>query len=168
LHLIIAGGALLFGLQALDVVTDGRFGLAGVALWIAFFGAVFTYPLVDAFFVSATGGSFGRAIFRFGIRKRNGERPSYGLALSRAWTCLFFGQGLCIGGVSLFTWWASYSNLSQFGASLWDRDAGTEVIHRGPSWWSWVVLVLLLGAYGSLIWLGAQAPPAPDALGPPP
>jgi hypothetical protein len=162
---MIVGASLLMGLRTLDAAFDGRLGLAALGLWIAFFGAVFTYPIVDAFFVSLTGRSFGRAIFRFGIRKRNGDRPSFGLALSRAWTCLFFGQGLCIGGVCLFTWWASYSNLSQFGASLWDRDAGTEVIHSGPSWWSWLVLVLLLGAYVSLIWLGTQSPPTP--LGPP-
>jgi lipoprotein-releasing system ATP-binding protein len=161
LHLAIVGGGLMTLLLTIDRVFNGALGLAANAFLLSFLIAVFSYPLFDALFVSNTGGSLGRAIFRFGIRKRNGERPSYGLALSRAWTCLFFGQGLCLGIVCLMTWWASYSNLSQFGASLWDRDAGTEVVHRGPAWWSWLVLMLFLAAYGGLIWLATRPLPAP-------
>jgi lipoprotein-releasing system ATP-binding protein len=160
LQIAIVGGGLATLLLELDRAFNGTWGFAANAGLIGAFAAIFSYPLIDALFVSNTGGSLGRAIFRFGVRKRNGERPSFGLALARAWTCLFFGQGLGI--VSLFTWWASYSNLSQFGASLWDRDAGTEVVHRGPAWWSWLVLAVLIVAYGSLIWFGTHLEtPAP-------
>ncbi len=111
---------------------------AGATAYIA--SAILLYPLTDALLVSTTGGSPGRAMFRFSVRQRNGKRPSFAKAFSRAWTCLFFGQSL-----GVLTYWASYTSLLEYGASLWDRDAGTEVVHRGPKWWSWLGPMMLLG-----------------------
>lgn len=123
----------------------------GVGLLCVVAGCMLTYPVTDALFVSATGGSPGRAFFRFSVRLRNGKRASFKKAFSRAWTCLFFGQSL-----GVLTYWASYTNLLEHGASLWDRDAGTEVVHRGPRWWSWIAPLIWAGVLGLDFW-GAWA-----------
>ncbi len=130
-------------------------------LWAVLALALLTFPAVDAMLLTASGGSLGRAIFRFRVQTRSGEKPSFGRAFSRALTCLFFGQGLWLGLVALLTNWASYTNLVEHGASLWDREAGTEVVHQGPKWWSWLLLVLLIGLWAGLIWLGTQPLEAP-------
>ncbi|MEQ1706745.1 MAG: RDD family protein [Terricaulis sp.] len=154
LHSAVAGAALAIIWSSVAAMTGEASGLLSWTPVVAYFGAIFTYPITDALLVSATGGSPGRAVFRFAVRRRNGAKPPFGLALSRAWTCLFFGQG--IGVASLFAWWASYSNLLQFNASLWDRDAGTEVIHRGPAWWSWLLLLIFIGFVPAVAWFSSQ------------
>lgn len=147
LHINVIGGGL---------VIAGR--LAGVETstwaWLLWLFLLFSFPFVDAFFVSTTGASLGRAIFCFSVRRRNGDKAGFKTALSRAWTCLFFGQGLWI--VWPLTYWASYTNLTEHRASLWDRDAGTVVVHRGPRWWSWIVPVLYIAAFGAGTWFWLQ------------
>jgi lipoprotein-releasing system ATP-binding protein len=161
IHYALAGTVFTFLFSALGLVLGGHVGVSvlAVASWVA---TVFSFPLVEALLVSNTGGSPGRALFRFSVRKRNGDKPSFRMAFARAWTCLFFGQGLGLG--SLITYWASYSYLMQHSVSLWDRDVGTEVVHRGPRWWSWIVpvgyvlaCVAGLGYWVSQLWLRYQA-----------
>lgn len=149
LALVISSVAISAGAgAALDWLRTGT----GAVVWIAI--GILSYPLTDALLVSASGGSPGRAMFRFCIRQRNGKRPSFAKAFSRAWTCLFFGQSL-----GVLTYWASYTNLLEYGASLWDRDAGTEIVHRGPKWWSWLGPIMLLSveAVLALAWWRAFA-----------
>jgi lipoprotein-releasing system ATP-binding protein len=122
--------------------------------WMVWLVLMLSYPIVDAIFVSSTGGSIGRAIFRFSVLRRNGDKASFKTALARAWTCLFFGQGLWV--VWPLTYWASYTNLTEYQASLWDRDAGTQVVHRGPKWWSLIVPIIYVAAAGVGGWFWAQ------------
>jgi lipoprotein-releasing system ATP-binding protein len=164
LHWMSVGLAVGFALTLLPRL----FGLSLEGLWWAPYlvaaATVLSFPLIDALWVSATGSSPGRLAFRFRVQRRNGDKPSFNNALARAWTCLFFGQGLTLGLIWLLTCWASYSNLQQHGASLWDRDAGTEVVHRGPAWWSWFVLACWIGMVGLGAWAVAQ-PLSAQSLG---
>jgi lipoprotein-releasing system ATP-binding protein len=105
------------------------------------------YPFLEAISVSTTGTSPGRALFRFSISRPDGARPSFRGAFARAWTCLFFGRGM--GWIS---WLASYSHLLDRGSSLWDRDARTEVCHRGARWWSWIGPVIIVALWVLTLW----------------
>lgn len=147
LHVAIVGG--------LIAAIAGVFGVSAQTLigpiWLV---TMLSFPVVDAFWLSATGGSLGRAIFRFSVQTKTGAKPSFGTALARAWTCLFFGQGIWL--VWPLTYWASYTNLIEHQASLWDRDAGTEVVHNGPQWWSWIAPVMLCAVLVAAVFVATQ------------
>lgn len=154
-----------FGIHVIALTTLASLGVAALGLdprswfqtgfgYVAAIAIFLTFPMTDAICVSQFGGSLGRALFRFSVLRRTGLRPRFRRAFSRAWTCLFFGQCLALVPLSLLTYWASYTNLAENGASLWDRDAGTEIVHRGPKWWSWLGLCVIVATAMSAIVLG--------------
>jgi uncharacterized RDD family membrane protein YckC len=80
----------------------------------------------------------------FGIRVRNADGSRMGLwkALKREAWVLVRGVGLGFPVVTLFTHIASYTDLKDDGATVWDRRLGCEVRHAPatPLWWVRAVL----------------------------
>ncbi|MGD9967060.1 MAG: RDD family protein [Hyphomonadaceae bacterium] len=112
---------------------------------------VMTFPFWDAVLLSMSGGSPGRAIFRFRVRMAESRgNPNLGSALSRSWGAWFFGCGLGIPLVALVTMLLSRDYLQRYGESRWDDKAKTEVVHDGPRWWSWALFVLAVLGVGVL------------------
>lgn len=104
-----------------------------------------TFPFWDGFIVALSSGSIGRAVFRFSVRvKGHATAPSLGKSVARAWGAWTSGCGLGIPLVNIFTGVASKLDLEKHGQSGWDREVGTEVVHEGSAWWSWLILVAVI------------------------
>lgn len=114
-----------------------------------------TFPFWDALLVAMSGGSPGRAIFRFRVRsKETASHPTLQAAMSRSWGAWVSGCALGIPVVALFTMLLARSHLEKNGESSWDRNAGTEVMHKGAGFFSWLAFfavflgVAALSIYG--------------------
>lgn len=113
------------------------------------------FPFWDALLVAMSGGSPGRAIFRFRIRsKETTSHPTLQATISRSWGAWVSGCALGIPIIAIFTMLSARSHLDKNGESSWDRSAGTEVLHEGAGVLSWVVFfavflgVAALSIYG--------------------
>ncbi|MGD9814041.1 MAG: RDD family protein [Hyphomonadaceae bacterium] len=121
---------------------------AEAAFYLILAGA---FPFWDGILVAMTGGSPGRAIFRFRIvSKDQAKPPPLGAALGRAWGAWIKGCGLGFPIVSLFTMLSSKDHLERRGLSSWDENSDTLVVHHGPRWWSWFLFFALLAVIVAL------------------
>lgn len=138
------GLAIIMGLGGFDWYSES----ANIIFAFAF---VLSFPFWDAVLIAATGGSPGRAIFRFRVLSRTTERnAAFREAIARSWGAWFYGCGLGIPVVALFTLTMSKSYLEKNGESRWDKEARTYVEHSGPQWWSWGLLIVTIFAMYAL------------------
>lgn len=114
------------------------------------------YPFIDALVLSLTGGSPGRALFRFRVIDRTtGAKPTYERALKRSWGMWWWGYAVGVPIGSLIANLLSYNYLKTHGESRWDTNNGTTVVHKGPAAWSWIVLVSVIALFVLLNVIGA-------------
>lgn len=137
----------LFGIFLVIALSIGGFDwFSETADLVAFCLFLVAFPFWDAILLSLSGGSPGRATFRFRVQHTDGGNPNFDRSLTRSWGSWFFGCGLGVPIVVLITMICSRAYLEEHRISSWDRDAQTVVLHSGPRWWSWsLFLVVIVG-----------------------
>ena len=87
------------------------------------------YILADTVLLSTFGTTPARAIFGIRLSLAGGGKLSFMQAFQRSAMVSFFGMGLGIGIVAIFTQYFSYKRLNETGKTRWDEELGCEVRH---------------------------------------
>jgi len=97
-----------------------------------FFGMVlpFAYCFIEPIFFSMFGTTPGKALLGVVVRDQSGDRLGFGRALDRSLGVWFYGWGMCVPLVSLFTLLRSYKNLTQKKITTWDKEGSFHVSHQ--------------------------------------
>lgn len=95
---------------------------------IAWFAILLWVP-VEAWWLSATGSTPGKALLKTRVRSDAGHRLSYGRAFGRSIRAWFFGLGTGFPLIALFTMAYQHGKLKKNGEVSWDRNLGTRVEH---------------------------------------
>jgi uncharacterized RDD family membrane protein YckC len=98
----------------------------------------------------------GKAIFRISVRRADGSKLPFVVALVRELKVFVKGLGLGIPLVALITHIVGYTNLKNDGITSWDRDGGLVVSHQEVQAWRWILIVLFLAAAIGLIGYGSS------------
>lgn len=116
-----------------------------------FFSALFVWIFVEAIMLSVWGTTPGKALMRIAVT-RDGVRPlAFGDALARSFRVWFFGLGMGIPIVSVFTLIAAYKKLISRGKASWDTKLDLQVNHgkvSGLRWTALVVIILIVSILG--------------------
>ena len=126
---------------------DQLFGLAVFFAWV----------FIESLFLSTTGTTPGKWLFKIRLIPPSGETPDYSTAFSRSFKVWWLGFGIGFPLVSFITLLVSYNKLTKNGITRWDRDSGFTVAHEriGPLRVifaiAFFVSFLLLAAIGSTI-----------------
>jgi len=94
------------------------------------FMVLLTWIFVDSIFLTTFGTSPGRWLFGLYVVDTNGNKLSFGSAISRS--IMLSIQGLCV-GLPLFpliTMYFAYKRLKSTGSTLWDISSKSMVIHK--------------------------------------
>lgn len=104
--------------------SDQLFGLAVIFAWV----------FIESLFLSTTGTTPGKWLFKIRLIPPSGETPDYSTAFSRSFKVWWRGFGTGFPLVSLITLIVSYNKLTKNGITTWDRDNGFTVAHEqiGP------------------------------------
>ncbi len=90
----------------------------------------FIFIFFEAAMLSTWGTTPGKALLNVCLRKKNGMKPYYGEALTRAFNVWFRGEGLGIPLILLFTRMHAHGKLTKEGITSWDRDGEFTVVHK--------------------------------------
>jgi len=84
---------------------------------------------IEAFFISRSGATPGKALFGIRVLSQSGQVLSYPDALQRTFLVWIKGDGLGIPIVAVVTRIFAYKRLQRTGTTLWDMSVGTVVTH---------------------------------------
>lgn len=103
---------------------DQLFGLAVFFAWV----------FIESLFLSTTGTTPGKWLFKIRLIPSSGETLDYSTAFSRSFKVWWRGLGIGFPLVSFITLLVSYNKLTKNGITSWDRDSGVTVAHEriGP------------------------------------
>jgi hypothetical protein len=108
------------------------------------FAADFSYIFVESAMLALWGATPGKALLCVRVRRSNGEKLSYGEALTRAFRVWFRGRGMGIPIVTYIPLSIAYDHLQRHGITSWDADGEFVVSHQQPSAWRIILVVLIL------------------------
>ncbi len=96
--------------------------------------AIFAWVFIESLFLSTTGTTPGKWLFRIRLIPPSGEKPDYSTALSRSFKVWWRGLGIGFPLVSLITLIVAHGKLTKNGTTTWDKDDGFTVLHEriGP------------------------------------
>lgn len=106
-----------------------------------------TWP-VNAFITGLTGTSIGKWLFGVRITDRDGRPIGIAKALRREADALFYGLGLGLPIVVLFTAYTGYNTLKAHGETTWDERKPWVVTHRPRG-----VLQVACALLGAVLWI---------------
>lgn len=109
---------------------------------------------IEALLISSFGATPGKALLGISVSKKDGNPLDLGGSFSRAIKVWFFGLGVAIPIVTLFTMAAAFRSLKKEGMTRWDKEGGTEVAHKNVSPAAIAFLTLL---WIGLLWVMAIA-----------
>jgi uncharacterized RDD family membrane protein YckC len=112
--------------------------------------ALFLYNFVEATAFALYGTTIGKWFLRIEVRTVTGNRLTFGRALGRVFSIWFYGMGLGIPIVNLFTMAASHGRLKSRGLTVWDREGRFRVTHGSLGTGRRIILVLLIALYFGL------------------
>lgn len=115
---------------------------------------VFAYAFIEPVMLSTWGTTPGKALLNIRLRKADGSKPSYGAALSRAFSVWAGGLGLGIPLIAFFTQLNAYNKLNKDGITSWDKDGGFCISHRTVGTWRVLAVVAFSIGFLFLISLG--------------
>ena len=144
---MVAGMVLEFTFPQVLETPDALFGILISA----------TYNLVEPLLFMVCGTTPMKALLKVRVRDKDGGKLTYGSAFRRVVNVWIRGEGLGIPVVSLITHITSYSRLNNYGETSWDETGGFIVSHQDIEWWRWLILVMAVVVYLSLIVVGIQA-----------
>ena len=95
---------------------------------------VFVWVFIESLFLSSTGTTPGKWLFKTRLIPPSGDKPDYSTALSRSFKVWWRGLGIGFPLASLITLIVAHGNLTKNGTTTWDRDDGFTVVHEriGP------------------------------------
>ncbi|MBL8499555.1 MAG: RDD family protein [Nitrosomonas sp.] len=98
------------------------------------FAVIFAWVFIESLFLSTTGTTPGKWLFKIRLIPSSGETADYSTAFSRSFKVWWRGFGIGFPLVSLITLIVSYNKLTKNGITTWDRDSGFTVTHEqiGP------------------------------------
>jgi uncharacterized RDD family membrane protein YckC len=107
------------------------------------FLSLFIYIFIEAGLIALFGTTLGKWAFGITILTIEGKKLTYLQGLRRSFGVWIKGLGLGLPIVALITQLASYSKLTDFGITSWDKKGGFEVHHKGISKLRAGVLIVL-------------------------
>lgn len=95
---------------------------------------IFAWVFIESLFLSTTGTTPGKWLFRIRLIARSGQKPDYSTAISRSFKVWWRGLGIGFPLASLITLILAHGKLMKNGTTTWDRDDGFTVLHEriGP------------------------------------
>lgn len=99
--------------------------------------------------LALTGGSVGKALLGVGVRRLDGTKPPFLLALKRELRVAWYGLALGVPYLSVGLAFLTFQDMRKKGSAKWDRELGLEVRYRDDSTLMWVMT-----GFGALISVG--------------
>ena len=128
IYLAVVIGAIAVGIfnpEAFDKKgSDQLFALAVIFAWV----------FIESLFLSTTGATPGKWLFRIRLIAPSGQKPDYSTALSRSFKVWWRGLGIGFPLASLITLAVAHGKLTKNETTTWDKDDGFTVLHEriGP------------------------------------
>lgn len=119
------------------------------------------YVPLEAWMLSRSGTTPGRALLRIQVRRLDGGLPGFRQALRRSFQVYVKGMalGLFLPIPSSFTmaWWRL--RLQQRGVTSWDEQNETRVEHGEPQVWRYLVLAGIMLGLALIVFIGMSMTP---------
>ena len=118
---------------------------------------VFVWVFIESLFLSSTGTTPGKWLFKTRLIPPSGDKPDYSTALSRSFKVWWRGLGIGFPLASLITLIVAHGNLTKNGTTTWDRDDGFTVVHERIGPLRVIVAVTLFLGFLLLVIVGSAA-----------
>ena len=112
------------------------------------------YNFAEAALLATWGTTPGKAFFKVRVRNSDGSKLSYIDGLSRAFKIMFYGEGLGIIPICIFTLIKAHNRLTNKGITSWDEDKGIVVSHQMLGPWRVIGILVLFAVFLGLMVLG--------------
>lgn len=116
---------------------------------------LFLYVFVEPIMLSSWGYTPGKALFRIRLRRSDGSKLPYDIALARSTKVWLRGMGLGAPIVSLFTLISAYRRLKEQGSTSWDEEGRFQISHQTIGDGRVLVAILIFGLYVALVVIGS-------------
>lgn len=130
----------------LILLTGNAEYFANVPTVIYSFCALIAWTLIEPIFMSMFGTTLGKLLLGIHISDQNNQKLSIRAALKRSFSVWFYGFGLGIPLVNLFTFITAYSDLTKRGFTRWDRVGKIQVSYARLSAFKIAVFLIVLAA----------------------
>lgn len=120
------------------------FGLIIVFLWVFF----------ESLLLSTLGATFGKWLLKISLRDKSGQKLTFKTALNRSFHVWFYGMGIGLPFISLFTMIFAHGSLRKNGVTVWDKRCNTVISHQKMGVVRILVAILLMVAAILSIYFG--------------
>lgn len=100
--------------------------------------------IAEAVMLHLFGYTLGKWLLNVKVRDNNGEKLTLNASFKRAFGVLFYGLGLGVPLINIYTQVCTYSDITTQGRTRWDKSAKLVVTHEPISYGRWIFAIFLL------------------------
>ena len=118
---------------------------------------IFLWVFVEPLFLSASGRTPGKWLFKTRVVPSSGGKLNYSAALSRSFKVWWRGLGIGFPVASLITLIVAHGKLTENGITSWDKDDGFIVVHERIGWARVTLALVAFAVFFVLVVIGSTA-----------